>query len=387
MSVTARPGTPVGQVPSAPLPLVVAGAVGGAAAAALSFGVFAVIALAAWMLDPGGPQEWAQMLEAASAAWLSGLGVSPTIGGIAVTLLPLGFAVVLIVALVGAARWATEASAVARRGEALAVALSAAVGFGVVAAIVGALSRSLDVAPVTAALSGAAMALVVTGLTVLRRTRLISLDRVPGEVRAVAAGAAAAVLALVSMAGIALIVAVITQVDGVTALLVALDAGPSGVLLLTVLSLGYLPTALMWVIAYLLGAGVQVAAGVEVSPYADAASASLPGFPLLAAIPGVVPSWTVILPVVGIAAGMAAGAVVRRRGHFGLRTGAPLGAAAGIAAGAFLGILSWLASGSVGGVALVGLGPAPLQVALIGATLMAVGALTIASWPARHRDG
>ncbi|MFZ8925362.1 MAG: DUF6350 family protein, partial [Candidatus Nanopelagicales bacterium] len=115
MSLTARPSAPTRRVgrgvpggptreAATPLPLVVSGAVAGGAAALLSYLALAVIALGAWMLDPSGAQEWSQMLEAASGAWLAGLGVAPTVGGITVTLLPIGFALVPIIGLAGAAR-------------------------------------------------------------------------------------------------------------------------------------------------------------------------------------------------------------------------------------------------------------------------------------------
>ena len=129
MSLTARSAASTRQAPSTPLPLVVAGAAAGAAAAVLSFLALAVVALAAWMLDPSGAQEWTQMLEVASGAWLAGLGSAVMVGGVYLSLLPLGFAILPVLALIGAARWATDASAVARRGEAVIVALASAAGF------------------------------------------------------------------------------------------------------------------------------------------------------------------------------------------------------------------------------------------------------------------
>lgn len=383
MSLLARPGTPVGQAPQTPLPLLVAGGAAGVAAAALSYGVIAVVALAAWMLDPGGPQEWTQMLEAASAAWLAGLGIGPTIGGITITLVPLGFGLVLVLSLVAAARWASDASAVGRPGEALVVALSAAVGCAAVGALIATLSRSLSISPLRAAIVAAAVAFVISAITVLRRSRVLARNRIPDEARDVLVAAAAALLALVAMGSLALAVAIVMNVDGITAMLVQLDPGPSGVLLLTALSLGYLPIAITWAVAYLLGPGISLSAITTVSPYGEGVDLDLPDFPLLAALPQVAPMPGTFLPLAGIAAGVTAGALLRRRGHTGVRVGMPLAAGAGVGAGIVVALAAWLASGSVGTVAMTGLGPAPLSVGAISAILIAVGGLAVASWPSR----
>ena len=387
MSLTARPGIPVGQVAPAPLPLVVAGLAAGAGAAALSYGVLAVVALTAWMLDPAGAQEWTQMLEAASGAWLAGLGLAPTVNGVAVTLVPWGFALVPVVALIGAARWATEASAVARPGEAVSVAGSAAFGFAIVAMLVAMLSRHLDVSPVHAAISGAAIALVVVVITVSRRGGVLLRRPLPSALRDVAAAAGVAVLVLVVASSLGLAVAVVMHVADVTALLVSLDAGASGILLLTMLTLGYLPLAITWSMAYLLGPGITVSVGTVVSPYAETTTAALPGFPLLAALPAQPPAGGMLLPVVGLAAGALAGVLLRRRSRVGLREGLPAGVATGVIVGCFLALIAWLSSGSVGTSSLVGLGPSPLAMGLVGLALVAAGATAIAAWPRRSADG
>jgi hypothetical protein len=352
----------------------------------LSYGVFAVITLGAWMLDPAGPQEWTQMLEAAAAAWLSGLGLAPTIGGVTITLLPWGFAVVLILALIGAARWASEASAVGRPGEALAVALSAGMGFAVVSALVAGLGRSLQIAPLAAAGLGAALAFLVTLAVMWRCGAVNSSTRVSPPLRDMLASAGVGLLVLVLAASVALGFALIAHVDEVSALLISLDAGPSGLLLLVVLSLGYLPVAVIWSIAYLLGAGIQVAVGSTVAPFADTVPASLPGFPLLAVLPSVSPTGAILLPAVGVVAGAAAGALLRRRGHGGLRQGTALAVGAAVLAGLVLAVSAWLASGSLGTATLVDLGPSPLMVGLTATVLMAVGALAVTVWSARRVD-
>jgi hypothetical protein len=383
---SADPAGHVVQAPSAPLPLVVAGGAAGAAAAVFSYLVLVVIALAAWMLDPSGAQEWTQMLEVASGAWLAGLGAAPTVAGITLTLLPLGFALIPILAVIGAARWASDASAVARRGEAVAVALALGLSFAVVAAIIASMSRTLMVAPPRAALVAGLAATLIAAFVVLRRARLLSWDALPVDVRDGAAAAGAALLSLIAVASAMLILAIVGNFDEMTSLLVELDAGPSGLLLLAALSLGYLPSAVMWSLAYLLGPGVTVSVGTVVSPYAETTSAALPGFPLLAALPGQPPMGAMLLPLFGVAAGVIAGLLLRRRGHVGLRSCLVSGGAA-VTTGAVLAAAAWLASGSLGDTTLQGLGPAALPVALAGTALTAIGAVAVTAWPARRSDG
>ncbi len=386
MSLTARPGAPVGQVPSAPLPLVVAGAAAGSAAAVFSYLALVVVALAAWMLDPSGTQEWTQMLEVASGAWLSGLGQAPTVAGVTLTLLPLGFAVLPLIAVIAASRWAADASSVARRGEAVAVALSVGVSFAAVSAIVAAMSRNLAISPTRTALIAGVATAAVASWVVLRRARLVSVDELPVTARDALAATGIALLSLIAVACLVLVVAIIGSFDEMTALLVELNTGVSGLLLLAALTLGYLPVAVMWSLAYLLGPGVTVSVGTVVSPYAETATAALPGFPLLAALPDQPPSGAVALPLLAVAAGAVAGAFLRRRGHVGLR-GCLVSAGAAIATGAALAAMEWLASGSLGTTTLQGLGAAALPVALAGAALVGLGAIAVTAWPARRSDG
>jgi len=394
VSLTARSGKPVraraadpqgraGQAPATPLPLVVAGAAAGVAAAVFSYLALVVVALAAWMLDPSGSQEWTEMLEVASGAWLASLGQAPTVAGVTLSLLPLGFAVLPIIAVIAATRWAADASAVARRGEAVAVALSVGASFAIVSAIVAAMSRNLSVSPVRTALVAGLASAALAAWVVLRRAGLVSLDPLPIDVRDGIAAAVTALLGLVAAASLLLAVAVIGSFDEMTALLVELNAGVSGLLLLAALTLGYLPLAVMWSMAYLLGPGITVSVGTTVSPYVDPATAALPGFPLLAALPSQPPAGALLLPLLGVGAGALAGALLRRRGQTGLH-GSLVAASAAVATGAVVAIACVLASGSLGTTTLQGLGPALLPVSLAAAVLTAVGAVAVTAWPARH---
>lgn len=368
------------------MPLVVSGAAAGAAAAVLSYLALAVIALAAWMLDPGGDQEWSQMLEAASGAWLAGLGLAPTLDGVTVSLLPLGFALVPLVALVGAARWAADASSVARRSEALAVAVSAGVAFAAVAAVIATLARSLFVPAGHAAAVGGLVAGVTCAFVVMSRARVLGWRDLPQQARDAIGAIAVALAGLVLVGSLLAAIAVIAHVDQMTSVLAELNPGPSGSVLLAAMSLAYLPNAVMWAIAYAVGPGITVSVGSVLSPYADPVSATLPGFPLLAALPSQTPPGAALLPLLGLATGAVAGAFLRRRDRVGLR-GAGIAVLTGAGAGFAVALLAWLTSGSLGTTSLQGLGPAPLATGLACAALVSLGALLVAVWPPRRSDG
>lgn len=325
------------------------------------------------------------MLEAAAGAWLAGMGVAPTLGGITITLLPIGFALVPIIGLAGAARWATEASAVARRGEAFAVAASGAIAFAGVAALIASLSRSLAVSVVSAALMCGVLAFAVMCAVVMNRARLLSWVSIPPLIRDGLAASAAALATLVALSAVLLAVSVVAHASEMNALLVELDPGLSGAVLLAVLSLGYLPTAIVWSMAYVIGPGVTVAVGTSVSAFAEPATATLPGFPLLAALPGSTPPGAVALPGLVLAAGVLAGLLLRARGHGGVR-GALAALMTAALTGAGLAVVAWLTSGSIGTTSLQGLGPSPLWLGLIGGALVGAGALAVAAWPARRAD-
>ena len=247
------------------------------------------------------------------------------------------------------------------------------------------MSPSIGVSPLRAAIAGALLALVVTGLTALRRVGLIGADALPGKLRDALAAAVVALLVLVACAGLALAVTIVVHVDDITALLVFLDGGASGLVMLAALSLAYIPTALVWTVAYLLGPGVAVGVDATVGPFADTASTSLPGFPLLAALPAQAPTGSMLLPLAGVLAGVVAGLLLRSRGVRG-RVALSLGVTAALMVGAALAVAAWLASGDLGLVSLVGVGPAPLPLALAGIVTVGVGASIAAAWPSRSSD-
>jgi hypothetical protein len=78
--------------------------------------------------------------------------------------------------------------------------------------------------------------------------------------------------------------------------------GPDG-LFMTILAVGYLPTMVMWALAYVTGPGITLGAAGSITLFA-AAPGPLPAFPLLALLPTSAPSWAKYLIVVPVLLGI-----------------------------------------------------------------------------------
>lgn len=386
MSLTERRpatrGRGTASAPAPPLPLVVAGLLAGVAAAIVSFAALAVVALGAWMLDASAPWEWSHMLEAASAGWLAGQGVPLVVLDTPLSLSPLGFGLLAVFALSMASRWTVSAAAVARRSEAAVVVVGVVAGYAAVGSILALLGRHLGAVAWQAGLICAAVALIVSTITLVVRVPLVSREEVPAALRDGAAAALVGLLCLTVAAALALGAVLILFSSDIGRVLGELNLGAAGALLVTVVSLGYLPTALLWALAYLLGPGIAVSPFSVVTPFAAADPAALPGLPLLAALPAVPPTGAVFLPVVGVLAGVAMGALLRRRGHVSL-AGVGVAAAAAVGVGAGIGLAMWLASGSLGSLDLAHVGPLALPTAAVALGTTLLGAVAVVAWPAR----
>lgn len=370
-----------GRRSDAPLPLIVAGAVAGAAASGVALLALGLVSLVAWMLAPAAELEARTMLEIAAGAWLAGQGLPIVIQGVTVTLLPLGFGLVSVALLAAAGRWAARASAVGRRGEAVVVAATAALTYGVIAVVVALLAHNLAVSPLRALLVCGLLAFVVVAIAALRTS-------VPGALRAgpaardIAAGACTGVLLLLAAGALSVLASLLLHMPDVGLLLGRLQPDLAGAVLLTVLSLAYLPVVTVWATAYLLGPGFAIGDGHLIAPLSDVPSTTVPGLPLLAALPAEAPAFGVVLPAVGIGVGAVVGWLLRRRGRIAL-PGVGIAGGAALGAGAVLTAASWMASGGLGDARLSALGPSPLLVGLVGAGVIFIGAVAVVAWPAR----
>jgi hypothetical protein len=158
-----------------------------------------------------------------------------------------------------------------------------------------------------------------------------------------------------------------------------LGPGIVGSGLLFLAQLAYLPNAVVWAIAYMLGPGFAVGTGTVVAP-TGSVTGQLPAFPLLAALPGsghgTGPGWLgALLLVMPYLAGAVGGLLVARLGPTVVLESPPLrGFCCGMLAGGALGLASAFAGGPLGNGRLAAVGPSAWQVALVAALEIGIAA-------------
>jgi hypothetical protein len=210
----------------------------------------------------------------------------------------------------------------------------------------------------------------------------VSLALMPERVRVtVTAGAAAFGVALVG-ATLLVVVALIAHLSTATRTADVLGGGTVAAIALIALTIALLPNAAACAIGYLAGPGFAVGAGTSIS-LTGAQTATLPQFPLMAAVPrGPAPA---IVELAGllilVGAGVAAAFIVARDGRP-LLPSMGLALGAGAVAGLIAAVLAFLAGGPAGPGRMTALGASPWQVGLAVAAEVAVvacgaaGALT-----------
>ncbi|WP_406374125.1 DUF6350 family protein [Streptomyces sp. NBC_00647] len=410
-------------------PGLAAGFLGGALAAGLGLGSFAVLVMVLWISSPypdSGPDG---ALHVAAALWLLAHGVelirTDTLSGLPmpVGVTPLLLLVLPVWLLHRAAREAADVTSGASPRTAWAGVTAGYLSVAWAAALYasgGALRPSWAWAviclPLLAAIAAGAGvwtaygrpwgpvplwgtravdALPLAGVRPVSAVRRLAAadDRVlGGAARAAAAGVA------VLVGGGALLVAasLVWHGDTARASFVQLTGGWSGRFAVLLLCLVLVPNAAVWGAAYGLGPGVVLSAGHVVGPLSAAAAGTraptdlLPAFPLLAAVPGAgsgaPPNWAgALVPVAAgltvawfaVKAGAVRGPAGREEPWSPGRTVAVVSLAAA-GCGIALGVLAGLAGGPLGVAALTHFGPVWWQVGPAAALWTAIVGIPVA---------
>ncbi|KDA06429.1 hypothetical protein DC31_08260 [Microbacterium sp. CH12i] len=202
-------------------------------------------------------------------------------------------------------------------------------------------------------------------------------------------GTAVVIVALTGIAGLAVALMVALRGGEVVALFEAARVDATGAAVLTLGHLAYLPTLLVWAVAWIAGPGFSVGAGTAVSP-AGTQLGVVPGIPVLGLLPENSSIWMLIVVLLPVAAGAFAGWIVRSRlvwadaAHT-LAPRAVITVGIALLSAGITAIASVLASGSIGPGRLAEVGPHVGWVSLaIGVEVM-VGAAVLLLAP-RHRD-
>lgn len=390
-------------------------AVDAAIAAAVGLVVLLAPLTLLWTLAFGATADWGALWPAAGTLWqfghgvpleiaipdevLSAVGISPDAAHFTLSLTPLAF---LIFTLLFAARSGTRA---ARSGTWLLGAIAGSATFALIATGVALTTH------IAAVMASFALAILLPSAVYLlgalcgavryawREGDGGLIDRLHDVVDSwgdwgvlpteIVRGTAVVIVSLTGIAGLAVAVTVMLRGGEVVALFEAARVDATGVIILTLGHLAYLPTLLVWAVSWLAGPGVAVGVGTAVSP-AGTQLGVVPGIPMLGLLPENNSIWMLIVVLLPVGAGAFAGWIVRSRLVW-ENVARPLAPRLAIALGIALcsagvvALAAVLASGSIGPGRLAETGPHVGWTSLaIGAEVL-VGAAILLLAP-RHRD-
>ena len=396
-----RGDAPGGDRPERIRRLLASGASAACTAAGLGLVVVTMLVLAGWIAAPHSGLGLIGVVRTATVLWLVGHHVTVQVSGAGqIGMLPLG-----LVALPGTLLWRAGRAIV--RGhhvtglrEAMAVALAVAVPYAALAGALAVASRSsLAAASIPQAfLASFVIAFVATGLGAARAlapwAQLGAL--VSARTRSVLAGTAGALAVLIAAGAMATALALAGDVHRFGDVYRELDPGLVGAGLLLLAQFAYLPNAVLWAVAYMLGPGFAVGAGTVAAPTGSVLG-PMPAFPLLAALPagahGSGPGWlgAVMLAFPYLAGAMGGLLVVRFAPTTVLESAPMRGFCCGLLTGLALGIGAAFAGGPLGDGRMAAVGPSPWQVAAVASLEVGIAAAITAGllnwWYVRKRWG
>jgi hypothetical protein len=339
--------------------------------------------LVSWVIAQGST-SMPDAIRLSTMFWLAAHGGAVTTSVGAVTVHPLGITAALAYLLWRAGSWAGGASYLPTRWAILRLASTLTTVY--VGLVIGVLvlgkTPAAQVEPVATAIGALVLAFVAGGLGVARGAGVLApaFRRLPAAVGGSLRAGGAAVLVLISGSAALLAGSLVLHGGQVLTLTDALDAGPVGGFLLMLVSAALVPNGIAYALAYATGPGFALGAGSSVS-VGGAHVGALPALPLLGAVPGGAGPSGLLYAVLAVPllAGFGAGvvAIVHRRGASASFT-ALRALGAGPVAGLVALVVTWAASGGVGGGRLSALGPNPWQVALVTAAEVGVVGAAIA---------
>jgi len=283
-------------------PIPVAAGLAALAGAALSFVIVFLLIMGVWLFAAHGSESTSQVMHAAAAAWLGTQLVPVTIGATTVGLLPWGFLVVPSYVLSKCMHWALKSAQPTKAREYWQTAFIFSGIYAVVCAVVSlvASTDTLSTSVIDAASHGLVIGLLVSIGSVISYapSRTILWDRFSHSVvTGLRIGLCAfAVLAFVSAA--LTTASIIIHWSEIKSVVNVMAPGSFDSFFLMLATIGYLPTASMWSLSYLVGPGIHLG-GKAVVSLTVAHPGALPAFPLFSLLPSSAPSWghyLVVLP-------------------------------------------------------------------------------------------
>lgn len=372
-------------------PLLLVATLGGAVAASATLLICLAFGVVGWFLaDAGAHGTPRDGLRVGALGWLLAHGSGVHVGGVAVTVVPLGLSALCawVIWRVGhrvgdlVSGHGPDADGIADGQRDWTVPMAAAaftVGYLVVAAVTLHLASSAATAPSLSRVVGFTVllcaAFAVTGIaTGAGRAAIWATFMTPWLRGALAGGVRILTCFLVVSAGLFL-VSLLVDFDAAVNVMSRLHTGAGDTTVYTGLTATLVPNAVVFSSSYLLGPGFVVGAGTLVSPTLVSLG-PVPMFPLLAALPdnGPTPAWTAYLVAVPpLVAALAAAWAQRRNPTLRWEEGALRGCVGGVVAGVLLGVLALVSGGAVGPGRMQHVGPAAGDVLVHAVTAFGIG--------------
>ena len=317
------------------------------------------------------------------ATWVVSHDVPVQLGKATYSLLPWGLLALWAWLLGHASSWVSRTARVTGLRAVAAVAMAIAVPYALAVSLAAWLASGPEVTMSPVRAFGITLVVALAGCAVggVRGAKLQATlrARMPVEFRLLVEATIAGLATLLGLAAVILAASLTLHFGTMLDMQHALGAGAMGGFVLLVLSLGYLPVAIVWTASYALGAGLSLGRDIAISPFVNAPlTADLPPLPLLAGLPSGsgIAAW--ILPLVGVGAGVVLGRLIVARGSAGALTRAAVAVGAALVAAFVMAVLARVSTGSLGATELVRLGPPSQLVGSLAAITMLVGGVPAA---------
>lgn len=365
------------------------GVLGAVVALSVAFGSLAIIVILAvggWVLA-GDRSSFAATFDVAARSWLVVNAVPLEVRGGLVWLPPLGATAALSLLMMWGAARAVRVGGIHGTARLVRFHGVATATYALSALAIALLAGGLQVSVtwLFAPVIGALLYGLAAGFGVLREAGLWGrvTARIPVYLRRDIRAAVAGLASLAAVAAVGILVSLAIAWPIVATMLGDLKPGWSGSVGLVLLSMAYIPTAVVWGMGYLVGAGFSIGTAGVVAPW-HTPEAVLPAFPLLAAIPTTNTVWHLLVLVAPLAAGLVAARSLACQVPLNSWLGWGMRARMAGVAGGLAAACTFLADGTMGG-GLTHLGPNPVLVAGLVAVWFTIGSVLwefLAKW--RH---
>ena len=331
-----------------------------------------------WMLTPqqaGLGADLPSAVRFSAALWVSAHLIPVLTSSGSISLLPLLLVLLPGLLLFRAARKAARELEIADTRESLLLTAGLGLAHAVILTLISALTShdGLRFRPFQSFAMSLLVALAFTSIAIFRESGAWDdlRDVLPQWFKAGFVGALVSLSVLLATSAALVAISIVVHRSDIATVSNSLGDGVLAQSLLVLLSVLYLPTLWGWTLSALTGAGTHVGAGAVLALGAGSPSA-LPPFPLLAALPEAVPSWTRVLPLIVVVAALCGVVAAWQRSSVG---DVPTAIVVVVATAIGLGIVSLASGGSLGNGNLADLGPHTRHAFFLGFAQLSVGAV------------